>query len=413
MRWWSAVAVAAALGLAALGWWGVARSKDRGEEAAIARAVRTGRLDEARAAVADWQRRAPHSARAVVWSARLAVADRRLDEADEAIRRAAALGASKRETDRLHAVVLAFAGRFAEAEPVLRDALNEKASDPLIDEALAKVYLEMYDLRRARLVLNVWTADAPGDPKPYLWRAEIDIRAGDPAAALADYREALARDPKSTRAQSGLADGLRLAHRNAEAVEAYATYLELKPDDPAGHLGAGRNAAELGDADAALKHLSRATELAPKDPEAQRALADFLTRRGDFAAALAHLDRAVALDPYDLEARHSRGLILGRLGRADEAKADQAKAATLRADLGDLLTAQTAVARSPRDRHAQLVITRWMFAHGKAAEGARWAERILRDEPGQADACRLLADYYTLEGKTGLANFYRAQAPRP
>lgn len=405
-----AASLALTLTLVVVGWRGCGRSKDQRDEAAVSAACRQGRLGDARGALALWQRRAPNSADAMLWSARLAVIDRRLDEAEEVLRRALSLGASKVKIERLRAVMLALSGRYADAEPVLRDALNAGESDPLLDEALAKIYLETYDLHRAGLVLSRWKLDAPDDPKPHLWRAELDVRANDPAAALADYREALKRDPNSPRARSGLADGLRLAHRNAEAAEAYAASLRLQPDDPAAHLGAGRNAAALGNAAAALRHLTRAAALAPKDPEAQRALADLLTRQGDFRAALDHLDRAVALDPYDLEARHSRGLVLSRLGRLDEAKADQARAAKLRADLGGLMTAQAAVVRSPHDRNAQLTITRWMFAHGKPSEGVRWAESILLAAPGQPDACRLLADHYSLSGQPGLANFYRAQA---
>jgi hypothetical protein len=51
-----------------------------------------------------------------------------------------------------------------------------------------------------------------------------------------------------------------------------------------------------------------------------------------------------------------------------------------------------------------------MYAHGKEPEGVRWAETIVRDEPGQPAACQLLADHFDRIGKAGLANFYRVQA---
>jgi hypothetical protein len=51
-----------------------------------------------------------------------------------------------------------------------------------------------------------------------------------------------------------------------------------------------------------------------------------------------------------------------------------------------------------------------MFTHGKEPEGVRWAETILRDEPGQPAACQLLADHFDRTGKAGLANFYRTQS---
>lgn len=410
-------AAAAALGLAVaagLGAWAWAAWKGRGA-AEVAAAYRAGRPAEARAALGRWLSRDPGSAPAQLWAARLALVDRRMGDAVAALDRARAAGAPREDLGVVRALADGLAGDLVRAEPPLRLAFNRGGPpDPLLDEVLARVYLETYDFHRAALVLERWATDAPTDPKPYLWRAEIDSRRSDAAAALADYREALARDPKSAPARFGLAEGLRAAHRNADAAAAYAAYLELKPDDPAAHLGAGRNAAEMGEPDAARDHLERAAALAPDNPEAHRALADVLTRRGAFDAALRHLDRAVALDPYDLEARHSRSLVLHRLGRTADASADQARATTLRAELGELLAAQNRLVRTPNDRGAQLTITRWMFAHGKAAEGVRWAETVLRAEPGQPDACRLLADHYARIGQVGRANFYRAQAgPSP
>jgi tetratricopeptide (TPR) repeat protein len=252
--------------------------------------------------------------------------------------------------------------------------------------------------------------DAPNDPKPHLWRAEIDTRRLDAKATINDYREVLKRDPRSAKAWLGLAEVLRTSHRTAEAAEAFDRYLALRPDDPDGHLGAGRNAAEAGDTTAALRHLRRAAELAPDSAEAHRTTADLLTRRGDFPDALRHLDRARALDPYDLPTRHSRSLVLARLGRQDEANAEQEQAKRLRADLAELSTAQNRLVTAPKDREAQLTVARWMFSHGKADDGVRWAEAILRDQPDQPDACRLLADHYTRDGQPGRANFYRALA---
>jgi tetratricopeptide (TPR) repeat protein len=412
---WAVAGVVALASAAGLGRWAYVRFAERTAEAAVAVAYRGGRAEAAREALGRWLKRSPNSAAPYLWKVRFALAGRRLDEAEDAMRRAEALGAPRLEIVRLNAVAGAFTGRFTESEPILRQAFNENAgADPLVDEALARVYLETYDFHRAGIALKRWMDAAPHDPKPYLWRAEIDTRTSDTGAALADYREALKRDPRSARARFGLAEGLRQGHFNAEAAEAYAAYLELRPDDPAAHLGAGRNAAELGNAEDALRHLERASELAPNDAEVHRVLADLLTRRNDFKAALAHLDRAVALDPYDLEARHSRGLVLTRLGRLDEAKADQARATKLRAEMGDLLSAQTKLVRSPHDCSAKLRIMRWMFNHGKTDEGVRWAETILREQPNQSDACRSLAEHYARTGQTGRANFYRALAgPEP
>ena len=205
---------------------------------------------------------------------------------------------------------------------MLRRAFEEQhAPDRQVDEALAKVYLETYDLTRSAAVLKVWARDFPDDPKPYLWWAEVHGRAADQQSMVEnDYREALRRDPSLARADLGLAEELRKAHRNAEAAAEYDACLALEPNNAAAHLGAGRNLMEHGDEPAAARHLNRAMVLDPKNAEPYKELAEAASRRGDWAASLALLDRAVALDPYDVGVRNSRGLALSRLGRIDEAR---------------------------------------------------------------------------------------------
>src|SRR6185437_10786129 len=98
-------------------------------------------------------------------------------------------------------------------------------------EALARVYLETYDMKRAAAVLDRWAGDFPDDPKPHLWRAEIHGRDGNEASrVLGDYGEALRRDPTLASARLGLAEALRKAHRNTEAAVAYEEYLAARPD---------------------------------------------------------------------------------------------------------------------------------------------------------------------------------------
>lgn len=389
--------------------WAWSRSQET-EGLQVAKLYRAGQDDEAWRLVERWIARRPSSAEAWIWRTRLALATRRPAEASEGLRKAEEFRGDQPRIDLLRAIALGQSGDFARAEPVLREAFNAQGDpDPLLDETLARIYLESYDMARAGSVIIRWMRDAPGDPKPFLWRAEVDTRTGNIDRLLTDFQEALTRDPNSAPARLGLAEQLRVAHRNAEATAAFAAYLELKPDDAVGHLGAGRNAAELDETDIAFPHLEKAIAITPNDPLACRSIAELLIRKGELTAALAHLDRAVATDPFDLEVRHSRGLVLARLGRNEEAEADQAKAKQFRVELDVLLTAQAKLVRIPNDRESQVSIMTWMFAHGKAQEGERWAKNLLREVPNQPDACRLLAEYYDKSGQPGLANSYRIQ----
>jgi Flp pilus assembly protein TadD len=408
LRTWIALALLvtalAAVAMACFGPW--AEPSDVRE---ARRALASGRFTEADLLLARWLKSSPISSEAHLLKGRVALALGRLPEAGEELKRAHALGHPRQGLVLLQALIASKLGRHAEAEPALRQAFTEaRRPDLQLDEALAKSYIETYDLARAAAVLDRWARDFPRDPKPYLWRAEVDSRNEKaPGAVLDDYREALRRDPALARARLGLAEELRKAHRTAEAAAEYDAYLALEPGDPAAHLGAGRNLLEQGDEAAATRHLERALALDPKNADVHKEFAEAALRRGDCTAALAHLDGAIALAPQDLPARHSRSLVLTRLGRTDEARAEQAFASRLRADLDRLNEARSRLVTSPHDRRAQVEIARWMFDHGHEEEGARWAERALQVQPDDSEVNRMLADYHQRRGEAGLANYYQ------
>jgi tetratricopeptide (TPR) repeat protein len=382
------------------------------------RALAAGLYDAAGLALARWLKAMPDASEAHLLKGRVAVALGRLPEAADELKRAHALGHAREEVALLQALIATKLGRHAEAKPALTRAFElARAPDRQVDEALARVYLETYDLVRGAEVLDCWARDFPDDPKPYLWRAEVHSRTGsDPGVLEVDYREALRRDPALARARLGLAEELRQMHRSAAAAVEYDAYLALEPNDAVAHLGAGRNLMELGDEAGATRHLNRAIELDGKSAEPLKELAEAAARRGDWAATLVVVDRAIALDPFDLAMRQRRGLALHGLGRVAEGRAEQAEADRLRKDLAHLHGARSRLIASPHDRAAQLEVARWMFDHAHDQEGARWAEKILSERPEDPEASRLLADYHQRRGETGLANFYRLHAqpgPKP
>ena len=220
------------------------------------------------------------------------------------------LGHPRNELDLLRALITSKTKRYAEAKPTLRQAfVQQRTPDRQVDEALAKAYLETYDLTRAMMVLDRWARDFPDDPKPFLWRAEVHSRTNESVGAVEDdYREALRRDPSLARARPWPGRRAAQANRSAEAAVEYDAYLALEPDDAVAHLGAGRNRMEQGDEAAATAHLERAMALDGENAEPLKEMADAATRRGDWVETLNLLDRAIALDPYDVTLRYSRGL---------------------------------------------------------------------------------------------------------
>ena len=316
-------------------------------------------------------------------------------------------------TSRADALELAKRGPSPAAEAALRRHLDASdAPDPEAAEALARLCLAGYNLAGALDAAARWARDAPGDPRPWAFRGEVTARTAEPAALVVDeYREAVGRGPSDPAARFGLADSLRLALRPAEAAPEYDAYLKIRPDDPAGHRGAGRVALDLGDEEGAARHLDRALALTPDDAVALLHRAGVDLRRGDALAALARLDRAAKVAPFEPEIHYHRSLALARAGRVGEALAEQEAATRLRLDNERLIAITDGMIKAPNDSAKLLEGARWLIDHGRAQDGARWLERIVRTHPRHPEACRLLAEHHAKLGNPGLANYYRTQAP--
>jgi len=402
------LAALAAAGYAAREWPSWAASR------AARRALAEGRYQDARSVVEGWLRARPEAAEAHYLRAKAAIALGRRHEIAAGLTRAKALGYPADRIAVLLALLDAQAGRPGRARPVLARAFAEAhGPDPMLDEALARIYLETYDWAHAGAVLSAWSRDAPRDPRPPLWHAAALRRRGaDPRTTLAEYREALRRDPKSAEARLGLAEVLAEDHRAREAADAFAAYLADRPDDPAARLGAGRVALELGDEAGAVRQLDRALDLDPDLTAALMERGKLDLRRDDPAAALARFDRAAARAPFDPAPHYQRSLVLKRLGRAEESARAQATFARLRQDRRRLDDLQERLAAAPSDPRLQSQVCAWMFDHGYDAEALQWSRKILTDAPGHPETCRLLADYYDRHGDPASAAPFRLQAAR-
>lgn len=404
-----------------LAWWASAELAARNDARQARRSLDEGRLADADAALGRWERARPRSAEMHYLRARLAWARGDLPALQTELARAQTLGYPATAMAGLRGLLLARTGQTAQAEPLLQQAVGQGGRvDPDVAEALARIYLGAYRLARAAEVLDRWSRDWPDDARPCFLRTEVDTRnrAADDVV-LVNLLAALERDPNLHQARLRLADLLRAIHRNAEAKEQYATYLEGRTDDPLGHLGAGQNAIEMGDLPEAVRHLDRALELSPRDPVILGARATLAARQGDVETARRYLDRAVEADPFDYGNRYQRMLLLLRLGKRAEADAERQVLEQVRKDQEQFTELSRQLERNPQDPALRSKAATWLMGHGHEDEAADWARLVLQANPADPAMNRLLAGYYRKAGNIGLANFHEAHAsplregPRP
>jgi len=230
----------------------------------------------------DWAARLdPHDAETALMRA---ACFRQLHEEDrwrETLESAQAMGAPPERIEREVRLGVIRSGRFGEAGQAEMGALIE-GGVPLRDVARAFVYghLAREQPERARRVLDAWQADRPNDPHvAYMrgiyweWSSErvtdVARRRACFEAARAEYRTALARQPRHELAGTALADLLERRDQLQEALEQYVALATRAPASETGKVGLARLLRQRGRLDEA-----RAVLEAPASrPEPSRAVA--------------------------------------------------------------------------------------------------------------------------------------------
>ena len=376
------------------------------------RLVADRKFDDAYQPLERWLKARPSSAEALFLTAKEMFAVNITDQGIMALERARSQGYPLEEIERQKAIVWSRLGRHHEAEPVLRRLLlSSSKPDPEADEALAKCYLETFQLAQAESVIEKWIHDAPGDAKPHLWKLELAHKVKAESPVLIDIlQRVLQLDPKSDQAHLALAEVYLQNHRLDEAAREYAVVLELKPDTSPAYHGLGVIAMERGDEEGAIHNFERAVKLDPGNVRPLMERGKLEVGRGRLESGLTFFDQAMSIDAGEPEVHYQRSLVLTRLGRTALAKAEQDTSARLRDEREHIQKLLNEMLGAPGDLDHQYDAARWLFEHGHPEEGLRWTEKSLRDQPRHTKTNRLLADYYEKKGSHGLANFYQLQA---
>jgi Flp pilus assembly protein TadD len=208
------------------------------------------------------------------------------------------------------------AGRAANAQRVLDQALEWAPDDPKILRNLGRVALLREDFATARTRLEASIALGGEDAEALNWLGLAHLRSEEYAAAEGSLRQALRllpefnqarnnlglalhnqgsleeaqvcfeevlrRDPAYQKARINLANTLRVLGRHARAQQELETILAEQPDsvDALNNLGAVLQ--DLGQTQRALQTLTRASELAPAVPQVRWNLALSQLVSGDF-----------------------------------------------------------------------------------------------------------------------------------
>ena len=171
-------------------------------------------------------------------------------------------------------------------------------------------------------------------------------RAGDYGGAVAQYREAVNRNPDDAEAQSNLGQVLVRMQQVEEALPHFDRAIALIPNRWAYHFNRARALGLLERWEEAVAGYRQAQQLYPQDYAIAFNLGQALQRAGDDAAAVEEFKRAAALDATDPSFQMAIGMAYERLKKPGEAAAAYTEALRLAPDAPD--------AERVRNRIAQL-----------------------------------------------------------
>lgn len=180
------------------------------------------------------------------------------------------------------------------------------------------------DLLRARDVLREAVGLRGTDERALTLLSQAERRAGDPAAAEAAARKAIAQNSKSPRGYFVLAEALEEQRRFQSVVDALAPAVSAFRGTADGafalgtllpHLGFAYQ--QLGQFDKAIASFEDARKLAPNDPSMTTYLIRAQMAARNYTAAADLARSALAQSPDDLRLASLESLALRRAGRVD------------------------------------------------------------------------------------------------
>jgi len=139
------------------------------------------------------------------------------------------------------------------------------------------------------------------------------------AEAAAEWRKAVAINPKEASNHFNLGAALFDAGSAVEAIAQYKQALDLSPEYAEAHTNLAAALARNGNLDDAIAHFTKALELNPANTNARSNLGAVLAQAGRTGEAIPYLRDAAAERPRDAEAQTNLGLALALARRFDEA----------------------------------------------------------------------------------------------
>jgi Tfp pilus assembly protein PilF len=209
-------------------------------------------------------------------------------------------------------------GELEKAANVVSTLLAARPSDASLVYLSYRIYSDLAGKSMLTLALV-----APDSAEMHEVMARELARQGNNANAIANYREAIKLNPRLPGLHTELGDLLFHSddmNLKAQAEAEFRAALAVNPKDERAELMLGMIAAKRGDNNAAYEDYSHALVLDPNDGDACTELAKLLVAMNQPQKAIQVLERAIEIDPTNDVAHYRLATLYRESGKMDEAK---------------------------------------------------------------------------------------------
>jgi predicted Zn-dependent protease len=287
------------------------------------------------------------------------------------------------------------------------DALAVQPDGPVVLEALIHGFMISGRDATAAACAEAWIRHCPNDTEAHTCRGLLYDRNMRYDEAVAEYQKVLAVEPDHAEARLLLAQSLFRATRVREAKEQYEVLLQQPKYRTEGELGLAGCLISLAEEGKAEEVVERVVARAPKNAEALALRGKLALDRGNAAEAETWLRRSLAVDPHAPKPNYQLYEALEAEGKREEARQQRVVAERVRADLAraEEIT-RTELVRKPDDPALIRELAAIYLRHGQAAQGERWLQKVLQQNPRDLPALRMLADHYAEVGNVEAAQYF-------
>lgn len=167
------------------------------------------------------------------------------------------------------ALILGEEGNLPQAAEAMKKAIHADPQSLHLKSELAKLYLEMDEVDKARPLCMEVVAATPDDPKVYLLLGAIEGMAGKDAEAISAYQKALELDPAREDVAFVLGELYYRSERFDEAVSLYRQIIDKDPQSFQSWFFLGEALARQDKPDEAVAAFTKAAEINPELDQAR------------------------------------------------------------------------------------------------------------------------------------------------